>query len=101
MKEQNMFILWGIYIQNRTDICQIYLLHKEFFGKLPENSVFTTDLGSLMILPPTCSKYCGQFLVVNSQFWLTVNTPFLQDAVSVIFRIKQLVAVYTASVRHC
>ncbi len=29
-------------------MCRIHLLHIECFGKLPENSVFTTDLGSLM-----------------------------------------------------
>jgi hypothetical protein len=43
----------------------------------------------------------GMLFVVNSQYWLTVNTPFLRDAVTGIFRIEQLVAVYTVSVRHC
>jgi len=51
------------------------------------------------ILPPTRSNYCGQ-LVVNSQYRLTVNTPFSQDAVTGILRIKQLVAVYTDPVLH-
>jgi hypothetical protein len=46
------------------------------------------------ILPPTRSNYCGQ-LVVNSQYRLTVNTPFSRDAVTAIFRMEQLVAVYT------
>ena len=53
-----------------------------------------------LMLPPTRSKYCGH-LVANSQYWLTVNTPFLRDAVAGIVRIEQLVAVYAASVRHC
>ncbi len=52
-----------------------------------------------LILPPMHSKYSGQ-LVVNSQYRLTVNTPFSQDAVTGILRIKQLVAVYTDPVLH-
>ena len=55
---------------------------------------------SSLILTHTRSKYSGR-LVVNSQYRLTVNTQFLRDAVTAIFRIEQLVAVYTASVRHC
>jgi hypothetical protein len=53
-----MYVYNGEYIQKRIDVCQIYLLHIEFFGKLPENSVFTTDLGSLM-LPHHISKLLG------------------------------------------
>ena len=48
-----------------------------------------------LILRPTCSKYSGQ-LFVNPQFKLTVNPPISQRAVTGIFRIDQLVAVYTA-----
>ena len=53
----------------------------------------------MLIQTHTRNKY-GDRLVDNSQYRLTVNTPFSRDAVTAIFRIEELVTVYSVSVRH-
>jgi hypothetical protein len=50
-----MYSMGNIHIQKGTDVCQIYLLHLDFFCKLSQNSGFATDLGSLMIAFVTTS----------------------------------------------
>jgi hypothetical protein len=82
--EGGIFDIWG------QGTVKLYFNHTAPLDPLPVCS---------LILPPMHSKYSGQ-LVVNSQYRLTVNTPFSQDAVTGILRIKQLVAVYTDPVLH-